>query len=359
MVKYLITKILQYIFIILASTIFLLLFYSKSFSEENVFTIDEVKVNGTFDINFSREEYIDKVFLESYKMLMSKILLSSDFNKLSLLSLNRIKNLISNFQILNETYINGEYIGTYKVYFNEKKVKKFLNRNNVSFSQPKKIIAIFYPVLFIDNKLQDFTNNYFYKYWNEIKIKNELISFILPIEDLDDVYKIKKMKNSFEELNIKNIVEKYNIDNYAFAFIENENNKLNVYLKTNFNKNKISKNISYKNFDINNKKNLKNILKDLKIKVTDIWKKENEINLSSPLSLNIKFINTKPNRIDIFKDTLDKINTIDNYFIEEININYAFIKIFYYGNPKKLTEELLKFSYELKNDQGRWVVRSE
>jgi len=359
MVKYLITKILQYIFIILASTIFLLLFYSKSFSEENVFTIDEVKVNGTFDINFSREEYIDKVFLESYKMLMSKILLSSDFNKLSLLSLNRIKNLISNFQILNETYIDGKYIGTYKVYFNEKKVKKFLNRNNVSFSQPKKIIAIFYPVLFIDNKLQDFTNNYFYKYWNEIKIKNELISFILPIEDLDDVYKIKKMKNSFEELNIKNIVEKYNIDNYAFAFIENENNKLNVYLKTNFNKNKISKNISYKNFDINNKKNLKNILKDLKIKVTDIWKKENEINLSSPLSLNIKFINTKPNSVDIFKDTLDKINTIDNYFIEEININYAFIKIFYYGNPKKLTEELLKFSYELKNDQGRWVVRSE
>jgi len=359
MVKYLITKILQYIFIILASTIFLLLFYSKSFSEENVFTIDEVKVNGTFDINFSREEYIDKVFLESYKMLMSKILLSSDFNKLSLLSLNRIKNLISNFQILNETYIDGKYIGTYKVYFNEKKVKKFLNRNNVSFSQPKKIIAIFYPVLFIDNKLQDFTNNYFYKYWNEIKIKNELISFILPIEDLDDVYKIKKMKNSFEELNIKNIVEKYNIDNYAFAFIENENNKLNVYLKTNFNKNKISKNISYKNFDINNKRNLKNILKDLKIKVTDIWKKENEINLSSPLSLNIKFINTKPNSVDIFKDTLDKINTIDNYFIEEININYAFIKIFYYGNPKKLTEELLKFSYELKNDQGRWVVRSE
>ena len=359
MVKYLITKILQYIFIILASTIFLLLFYSKSFSEENVFTIDEVKVNGTFDINFSREEYIDKVFLESYKMLMSKILLSSDFNKLSLLSLNRIKNLISNFQILNETYIDGKYIGTYKVYFNEKKVKKFLNRNNVSFSQPKKIIAIFYPVLFIDNKLQDFTNNYFYKHWNEIKIKNELISFILPIEDLDDVYKIKKMKNSFEELNIKNIVEKYNIDNYAFAFIENENNKLNVYLKTNFNKNKISKNISYKNFDINNKRNLKNILKDLKIKVTDIWKKENEINLSSPLSLNIKFINTKPNSVDIFKDTLDKINTIDNYFIEEININYAFIKIFYYGNPKKLTEELLKFSYELKNDQGRWVVRSE
>ena len=241
----------------------------------------------------------------------------------------------------------------------KKKVKKFLNRNNVSFSQPKKIIAIFYPVLFIDNKLQDFTNNYFYKHWNEIKIKNELISFILPIEDLDDVYKIKKMKNSFEELNIKNIVEKYNIDNYAFAFIENENNKLNVYLKTNFNKNKISKNISYKNFDINNKRNLKNILKDLKIKVTDIWKKENEINLSSPLSLNIKFINTKPNSVDIFKDTLDKINTIDNYFIEEININYAFIKIFYYGNPKKLTEELLKFSYELKNDQGRWVVRSE
>ena len=41
------------------------------------------------------------------------------------------------------------------------------------------------------------------------------------------------------------IIKKYNIRNYVFAFMQNENKKLNIYLKTNFNDNQVSKNISY------------------------------------------------------------------------------------------------------------------
>jgi len=32
------------------------------------------------------------------------------------------------------------------------------------------------------------------------------------------------------------------------------------------------------------------------------------------------------------------------------------IKIYYYGNPKKLRAELLKFGYQLNNDQGHWEL---
>ena len=35
-------------------------------------------------------------------------------------------------------------------------------------------------------------------------------------------------------------------------------------------------------------------------------------------------------------------------------INNSFFKIYYYGNPKKLRSELLKFGYQLNNDQGYW-----
>ena len=43
-----------------------------------------------------------------------------------------------------------------------------------------------------------------------------------------------------------------------------------------------------------------------------------------------------------------------HYFLEEFNINYSFFKIYYYGNPKRLRTELLKFGYQLNNDQGHW-----
>ena len=62
---------------------------------------------------------------------------------------------------------------------------------------------------------------------------------------------------------------------------------------------------------------------------------------------------------DLFSKALyikDKINIIDKYFLEEFNTNNSFFKIYYYGNPKKLSNELLEFGYHLRSDQGKWEI---
>ena len=79
------------------------------------------------------------------------------------------------------------------------KVKKLLEKQNLSFSQPKSISVIFFPVFFINDEMQDFENNSFYKEWMKVEIKNELINYILPIEDLDDLSNLNEMKNRIEE----------------------------------------------------------------------------------------------------------------------------------------------------------------
>ena len=103
-----------------------------------------------------------------------------------------------------------------------------------------------------------------------------------------------------------------------------------------------------------NELKLNDILKDLKMQITDIWKQENVIDLSSLLLIRIKFQHTNLQDLYKLKNTFYKISIIDNYFLEEFNINYSFFKIYYYGNPKRLRTELLKFGYQLNNDQGYW-----
>ena len=110
MFKYITFKLREYIFIILTATIFFLLTFSKSFSQENVFIIDNVKVEGAVDINFTRDKYIDKAFLDSFKMLMKKILLSADLDKLKDIKLKEIKTLINHFQVLEESYQKDKYV---------------------------------------------------------------------------------------------------------------------------------------------------------------------------------------------------------------------------------------------------------
>ena len=168
LLKYLIVSLREYIFIFLTATIFIFILFTKSFAEENIFTINNVIVKGTIDLNFSRNKYLNKAFTNSFEILMSRILLTRDLTKANNTKLNQIKNLISSFQIVEESYRKNEYRANIKVFYNDIKVKKFLGQKNISFSQPENITAIFFPVLFIDNEIQNFNENFFYKQWEEV-----------------------------------------------------------------------------------------------------------------------------------------------------------------------------------------------
>ena len=356
LLKYLITYLREYIFIFLTATIFLLATLSKSFSQENVFTINDVKIEGRVDLNFSREKYLNKAFSNSFAILMTKILLTRDLKKINNIKLDQIKKMVSSFQILEESYSKDIYKINTKILYNKTKVKKLLGQKNILFSQPESISAVFYPVLFIDGEIQNFNENFFYKEWENVVIKNEIINFILPLEDLDDISKIIEMKNRIEDLNIDLFINKYDIKNYVFALMDYQNKKLNIHLKTNFNNNKISKNITYEIKNFNNEEKLNYILKDLKLTITDLWKEENLINVLMPLSVKLKFHHTNLKNLNELRKTFQKIDIIDNYTLEEFNINNSFFKIYYYGDPKKLKSKLLKFGYQLENIEGFWQL---
>ena len=90
------------------------------------------------------------------------------------------------------------------------------------------------------------------------------------------------------------------------------------------------------------------------MQITDIWKSENVINLLAPLSIRIKFQHKNLKDLNKLKNAFYKISIIDDYSLDEFNINNSFFKIYYYGSPKKLKSELSKFGYQLKNKQGSW-----
>ena len=91
LIKYFKAFLRDYIFIFLTATIFFSITSQKSFSNENTFEINNVEVKGIVDLNFSRDNYINKAFLDSFEILMKKILLKSDLKKISNVKLKDIK----------------------------------------------------------------------------------------------------------------------------------------------------------------------------------------------------------------------------------------------------------------------------
>ena len=138
--------------------------------------------------------------------------------------------------------------------------------------------------------------------------------------------------------------------------MKHDKEKLNIHIKTNFNNNKSSKNISYNVPNIKDEDNLKFILKDLKKILIDTWKEANVINLLMPLSIKLKFIHNNLLNFDQLKNVFSQINIIDNFVLEEFNIQNSSFKLYYYGSPKKLKSELNKFGYKLVNEKGYWEL---
>ena len=120
LIKYLKNSLKEYIFIFLTSIILSFISLTESFSEESVFTINEVKVKGGIDVNFSREKYFNRAFSNSFDVLMNKILLISDLKKVENVKLIEIKNLIKSFKILEERYREDIYRAKLEVIYNEK-----------------------------------------------------------------------------------------------------------------------------------------------------------------------------------------------------------------------------------------------
>ncbi len=347
-------KKITFIFIIVVGFIFLP--KNISYSEDTVFTINNIKVEGPINLNFNRDKYINKAFRESFYTLMKKILVTKDLEKVSGTQLKQVKNLILSFQILEESYRRDLYKANIKVFYDDYKVKNFLEEKNISFSQPENITALFFPILFVNDESVSLNKNFFYKNWEETKIQNELINYILPIEDLENISNISILKDKIEEANIERLVNKYDVENYVFVLMNYKKEKINMYVKTNFNESKTSKNLIYEIKNINDESLLTDILKSLKLKITDVWKEENLINLSMPLVVNLKYQHKNLQDLEKLKDVFDKIRIIDKSILEEFNINNSFFKIYYYGSPKKLKLDLSKLGYELNGDQGFWEL---
>ena len=88
-----------------------------------------------------------------------------------------------------------------KIFYDDVKVRKLLGKKNISFSQSENISVVFFPVLFINDEIQNFNEIFFYKQWTKVVIENEIINFILPLEDLEDIAKIVEMRNRIEKIN--------------------------------------------------------------------------------------------------------------------------------------------------------------
>tara|TARA_Y100000590_G_C15681984_1_gene1000163 strand:+ start:389 stop:1486 length:1098 start_codon:yes stop_codon:yes gene_type:complete len=356
--KYYLLRLREYILILTTAIAFLFLQILDLASKENIFTVEDVRIEGNHDINFSREKFINKAFKLSFEKLISNILLLEDQDKIKNLNLKKIKNLIYSFKILNEEIKNDKYSANFQIEYSDAKIKKLLREKNIPFFEPKNTTVIFFPFLFIKDEIKLYNENFFYKNWLKNNNTGETVQFILPIENLDDILSVTETKGGIENLDFKKLASEYNANNYAVTIMNYESGKLKIFLKTELDSHKYNENIFYDIASFDDNSRLDFIIEDLKLKILDMWKKANLINIPLPLSIQVKYNHNSAKELNNLEKTLNKIHVINKYTLEKFDINNAFFVINYYGDPKKLNDEFYRFNYKLIDNQGNWELKA-
>ena len=350
------SKVLYIFFIFLSLNIF---FFSTVKTKAKSFEIKDIDITRPFEINFNKNEVIDEGFRKAYDQLLTLILNSTDQKKINKIKLNEIKGMIETFTIKEEKFIDELYYVNLGVSFNKKKVFDYLENKNIFPSIPEKKDFLFIPII-IDEEKKDlliFYNNKFYEMWNKEIDKSELIKYILPTEDLEDLNLLKSKYESLEQYDFKEIINKYGLEYSIIALIFKNESGLRVLTKINIDGNVKLKNQSFSKVDLNNKDELIVTINTLKIIYEDYWKNYNQINTSLKLTLNVKVNNDDNLKISNFEKILDEMDLIYDFFISKFDKDYTHYQIIFNGTPaiflKKMSDKNQNFNTQNKN----WILK--
>ena len=349
---------LQKVYIFFASIVLLIIIFSTSILQANAFKITNIEISSPFELSFNKNTVIDKGFKTSFYDLISMITISGDRDKIKNTSFKEIKGMIDSFTISNEKFINNEYFATLETSFNKKKVLSFLEKKNIFPSIPTRNKVLLIPIIVNTekDKIFLFTDNIFYEKWNDNKKNYQLLDYLLPSEDIEDLSVIQKNSNHIEKYDFTNLISKYDLQDYIVSVIYKNKNELRILSKINLNGSLKIDNQKFENIDLDNEKNFEVILERLKNVYENYWKKNNEINTSIKIPLTISINSKEYNKIQELEKILTQSDLVSNFYILKFDSNNTFYKIIYNGSPKTFLNYFDNHSLDLSINNTVWTV---
>jgi len=350
---------LKKVYIFFISYVLFIIIFFTTYLNANTFKVSDIEISSSFELNFRKSSVIDKGFQISFSSLLSMITTSGDKHKIKNISIKELKSMIDSFTISDEKFINNEYFAKLETTFNKKKILNFLERKRIFPSMPIKNKVLLVPIL-VDTETESiylFNNNPFYEKWNDVKKNYQLIDYLLPSEDLDDLNKLHELSSSIETYDFINIVKKYDLNDYIISIIYKNKDEVKILSKINLNNSLKINNQKYSKVDLSNEQNFNMILENLKIFYEDEWKKNNEINTSIKLPLSIFIKSTEYKKIVYLEETLANIDLISNFYILKFNNKFTQYRIIYNGSPKTFFNDMNDRYFDLVMENNIWTVK--
>ena len=346
------------LYIFFSTVALIIFFFSTEVVKAKSFEINDIEIDQPFEINFDKNKVIDLGFKKAFFELVYSLIKSPDFKKIDNIELNEIKSMIETFSIKEEKFIDQKYYVNLGVSFNKKKIFRYLEKKSIFPSRILKEQFLFIPVIINEkgNDISIFSNNPIYVDWNKTNKRYQLIKYLLPSEDLEDLNLIKEKLDVIETYDFNEITKKYFLKNSIISLIFKDKNEIRILSKIYNDKNEIIKNNTFKNINIDNETDLNFLIENLKNLFEDTWKKLNEINTSIKVPITIKIKNNDLKKSNNFELFLNEIDMVSDYSIEKFDKEFIFYEVLFNGTVQNFINIMKNENYDLNTQKKVWMI---
>ena len=165
-----------------------------------------------------------------------------------------------------------------------------------------------------------------------------------------------KNSDSIEEYDFKNIVKKYNLEDFIIVIIYKNFDELNILSKIQINNLSKIDNQTFKEVNIEDDQSLYSILIELKNTYENYWKGLNKINTSIKLPLNISVDSSEYKKILNLENVLDELDLVFSYEISQFDNEMIYYKIIYNGQPNKFLIDLKTKGIVIDTQKQNWKI---
>ena len=344
---------------LLIQTIFILVIFFKTgnlLSDNNLFTVNNIFIETKGDK--SSKQLANQAIKKGFDKLVKRILLKEDISKISGINFSNIKELIKYYNI-SKNIDKNNYIN-FSVTFDKDKIHNLLLKNKILYAEIYDKDFFVLPVLIKENDIDVFSNNFFYQNWNKESKQNndELLEFILPIENIEIIQKINQSRKNLLDLNLDTLLNEYPNKNVGLILIDASNqNENKVYLKNRIENKILSKNLIFRKDELNLDDFKKNIIFQIKNEIINLVKFQNLIDVKTPSFLNVKYNLDDENNLVFFNSKIKNIDLIEGVYVQEFNLNHVNIKIKYLGKFDKLKNQFKLQNIDLKYVNDEWLIK--
>ena len=338
--------------------ILVILFKTETlFSQNNLFNVNNIKLEKKDKT--TNNTLANQAIKKGFNELITKILLKKDLEKLSDLKFPSIKKLVTYYQITNlSTENKKEELVNYSVTFDKNKIHNLFYKKGITYSEILDRELYILPILIQNNEIYIFNNNFFYENWNKF-YKNDLIEFILPLENIEIIENINNYRANLINLNVSSLFQEYTKKNLTLVLIKNDKlGNAKIYIKSIIQDKNISKNLDLKKKDLSTDKFNELVIIETKKEMINLIKAKNVIDIRTPFFLNVKLNLDKTNNLVKLNSRIKKIDSIEKLYVQEFNKDYINLRIKYLGNLQKIINQLKKENIDLKLINDQWVIKT-